>query len=245
MYAQEVDGIPQPLVTKAESYLEKAEKFLANKEYDAAGNFLRKEAEAFCKLFLPKFYKYSATDTEYKLVTLNEMIKQTKVYASKCGLDIQLFDKLDSHRKFIFNPLSHDSYDVPKFRSELEKCIKTMKELKKYKVKSFLPEGVTVSFDLTLAEIGTVYYFEITNYEPLRLIITPTGKPVLSIGLLNYYVYTDSENKGDLKDKRDGIKQMFDYNYTKSDKTKSADFWDVIEVSTGGTLRDLLNTVNL
>jgi ABC-type cobalamin/Fe3+-siderophores transport system ATPase subunit len=247
MYANIENDIPQPLVTEAKSYLEKAEKFLALKEYEAAGNFLRKEAEHFCKLFLPKSEKYIATETEYKLADLNEMIKRAKKYADKNGLDTALFDALDNHRKFIFNPLSHDSYDVPKFRSELEKCVKTMQELKKYQVKSFLPEETTVSFDLTTIattiKSSNIYKFEITNFEPLRLIIKPDGSQVLSTGLLNYYVYT-GEEKGDLQHKKDGLKQMYDYNYGKSDKAKPADFWDGIIVNSNGrTLREWLNEI--
>jgi hypothetical protein len=39
--------------------LQKAERFFRKKEYEAAGNFLRKEAENFCGVFLPKRRQFS------------------------------------------------------------------------------------------------------------------------------------------------------------------------------------------
>ena len=75
MYDCEKDGIPQPLIKLSDTYLDKAEKYFLLKEYEIAGNFLRKEAEAFCKEFLPKKWQYT---TEYNLHDLNGLIQQLK-----------------------------------------------------------------------------------------------------------------------------------------------------------------------
>lgn len=122
MYECEKDGIPQPLIKTSETYLDKAEKYFQLKEYEIAGNFLRKEAEAFCKEFLPKKWQHTI---EYNLHDLNGLIKQLTLFAEGAGLDKQLFEDLDSHRKFVLNPTSHDSYDVPKFNSEVGNCLDT------------------------------------------------------------------------------------------------------------------------
>src|SRR5690606_41039397 len=65
-------------------------------------------SDLFCKDFLPKKYHYT---TEYNVHDLNGLILQCKAFAESGGLDITLFEALDSHRKFVLNPTSHDSYD--------------------------------------------------------------------------------------------------------------------------------------
>ena len=64
IYECEKDGIPQPFIKTSDTYLEKAELYFHQKEYEIAGNFLRKEAESFCKEFLPKKLHYTS---EYNL----------------------------------------------------------------------------------------------------------------------------------------------------------------------------------
>ena len=228
IYECEKNGIPQPYIKTSDTYLEKAELYFSQKEYEIAGNFLRKEAEAFCKEFLPKKQQYT---TEYNLHDLNGLILQSKAFAENAGLDNVLFEALDSHRKFVLNPTSHDSYDVPKFNSEIGNCLNTLKELRKIKNEPFLKRGEQVEFQLS---DGTdTYKFDIILQDDFRLLQEPTKDSVLSKGMVNYYI-TKNGTKGDLQHKQDSLKKMYDGCYNSSDKTKNADFWEEVIVTKSG-----------
>lgn len=230
MYEGEADGIPQPFINESDTYLEKAEKYFHLKEYETTGNFLRKEAENFCKDFLPKKLQYT---TEYNTHDLNGLILQSLQFAKEAGLDETLFTELDGHRKFVLNPTSHDSYDVPKFNSELLKCLNTLKSLRKIKNVPFLKRGEIVEFELTTANGVDTYKFEIKLEDDFRLLKEPESNSVISKGMVNYWV-TKNGTKGDLKHGRESIKKMYENNYANSDKTKNADFWEEVLINSNG-----------
>jgi len=232
MYECEKDGIPQPLIKFSDTYLDKAEKYFLLKEYEIAGNFLRKEAEAFCKEFLPKKYHYTK---EYNLHDLNGLITQCKKFAENSGLDIALFEALDSHRKFVLNPTSHDSYDVPKFNSEIGDCLNTLRALRQIKNEPFLKRGEQVEFELTTADGADTYKFEIKLEDDFRLIKEPDKDSVLSVGMVNYWVYKNGvKTTRELQHKQDTLKKMYDHCYDASDKSKNVDFWEEIIISSTG-----------
>ncbi len=232
MYECEKDGIPQPLIKTSETYLDKADKYFQLKEYEIAGNFLRKEAEAFCKDFLPKKWQYTI---EYNLHDLNGLIKQLKLFAEGAGLDRQLFEDLDSHRKFVLNPTSHDSYDVPKFNSEVGNCLKTLKALGEIKNEPFLKRGDQVEFELS---DGTdTYKFEINLEDDFRLLKEPGKDSVISKGVVNYWVYKNGvKTTASIQHKQDTLLKMYESCYNSSDKTKNADFWEEVVITSTGQL---------
>lgn len=231
MYECEKDGIPQPLIKTSETYLDKAEKYFQLKEYEIAGNFLRKEAEAFCKEFLPKKWQHTV---EYNLHDLNGLIKQLTLFAEGAGLDKQLFEDLDSHRKFVLNPTSHDSYDVPKFNSEVGNCLNTLKALRKIQNEPFLKRGDQVEFELS---DGTdTYKFEIKLEDDFRLLKEPGKDSVISKGMVNYWSTKNTDPRGETKHGIENIKAFYDKIYNKSDKTKNADFWEEIIITSTGQL---------
>lgn len=232
MYECEKDGIPQPLIKISETYLDKAEKYFQLKEYEIAGNFLRKEAEAFCKEFLPKKWQHTV---EYNLHDLNGLIKQLTLFAEGAGLDKKLFEDLDSHRKFVLNPTSHDSYDVPKFNSEVSNCLNTLKELRKIQNEPFLKRGEQVEFELS---DGTdTYKFEIKLEDDFRLLKDPGKDSVISKGMVNYWVYKNgAKTTPSVQHKQDTLNKMYKGCYDSSDKTKNADFWEEIIITSTGQL---------
>jgi recombinational DNA repair ATPase RecF len=229
MYECEKDGIPQPLIKTSETYLDKAEKYFQLKEYEIAGNFLRKEAEAFCKDFLPKKWQHTV---EYNLHDLNGLIKQLTLFAEGAGLDKQLFEDLDSHRKFVLNPTSHDSYDVPKFNSEVGNCLNTLKALRQIQNEPFLKRGDQVEFELS---DGTdTYKFEIKLEDDFRLLKEPGKDSLISKGMVNYWTTKNTDPKGSTQHGLESLKAFYDKNYNKSDKTKNADFWEEILITISG-----------
>lgn len=135
-----------PYIRNSEDYLGQAEHYIKQHEYEIAGNFLRKEAEAFCKDFLPKKKQLTG---DFAHLDLNGLIMNCKDYAAESGvIDISIFNELDEHRKFILNPSSHDSYDVAKYGHEVKRCLQTLRKLREIIIKPFLKFGSQVEFTL-------------------------------------------------------------------------------------------------
>lgn len=232
MYECEQNGIPQPLIKSSDTYLEKAEQYFHLKEYEIAGNFLRKEAEAFCKEFLPKKLHYTC---EYNLHNLGGLILQCKAFAESADLDNTLFVALDNHRKFVLNPTSHDSYDVPKFNSDIGNCLNTLKKLRRIKNEPFLRRSEQVEFELTCKNGTDIYKFDLFLEDDFRLLQEPGKDSVISQGMVNYRVYKNGDNtKKEIQHRQENLKTFYDANFDKSDKTKNVNFWEEVIVSSSG-----------
>lgn len=222
MYSHKSNGIPLPLIYKSESYLGKAIKYLEQNEYEIAGNFLRKEAESFLKEILPKKYKLN---DEGKLKALGNLLTDAVVFSESNGLDKELFEKLNSHREFVLNPSSHDSYDVPKFYSELSSCIDTLTELRKIEIsKEVLKKGDELEFTLKTAD-GTTWRYELKLGDDIDLIKEPNKDGVLTKVNVNFRLYENGvEQVEEGKTERDwrhefvNLNTIYDNWYGKSDK---------------------------
>lgn len=230
----------EPYVKGSKTYLDNADFYIKQHEYEIAGNFLRKEAEAFCKEFLPKKLHYTS---EYSLLDLNSLICNCKKFAEESGMaDTTLFDELDDHRKFVLNPASHDSYDVVKYKPEVKKCFDTLTELRKIRFRTIFNKGQKVKFKLkTPAPKNDEYEFEITIYDDFRLINQNGYAPVISKGLINYIIYKNGVSEKGMQSDNTTLKQFYDKNYKNSDKTQNADFLEtIIDVSTGSTIKSFV-----
>lgn len=225
-----------PYIRNSEEYLGQAEHYIKQHEYEIAGNFLRKEAEAFCKDFLPKKKQLTG---DFAHLDLNGLIMNCKDYAAESGvIDISIFNELDEHRKFILNPSSHDSYDVAKYGHEVKRCLQTLRKLREIIIKPFLKFGSQVEFTLKTPEPRiSEYKFILTLCDDFRIIIMPGESPVISKGMINYQVYEDGNNKKGVQSDNTTIKHFFEYNYEKSDKTKNASYLNsVIESESGNPI---------
>ena len=223
-------------IRNSEDYLGQAEHYIKQHEYEIAGNFLRKEAEAFCKDFLPKKKQLTG---DFAHLDLNGLIMNCKDYAAESGvIDISIFNELDEHRKFILNPSSHDSYDVAKYGHEVKRCLQTLRKLREIIIKPFLKFGSQVEFRLKTPEPRiSEYKFILTLCDDFRIIIMPGESPVISKGMINYQVYEDGNNKKGVQSDNTTIKHFFEYNYEKSDKTKDASYLNsVIESESGNPI---------
>lgn len=225
-----------PYIRNSEDYLGQAEHYIKQHEYEIAGNFLRKKAEAFCKNFLPKKKQLTG---DFAHLDLNGLIMNCKDYAAESGvIDISIFNELDEHRKFILNPSSHDSYDVAKYGHEVKRCLQTLRKLREIIIKPFLKFGSQVEFTLKTPEPRiSEYKFILTLCDDFRIIIMPGESPVISKGMINYQVYEDGNNKKGVQSDNTTIKHFFEYNYEKSDKTKDASYLNsVIESESGNPI---------
>lgn len=231
-----IDDEKTPYIRNSEDYLGEAEHYIKQHQYEIAGNFLRKEAEAFCKDFLPKKKQLTG---DFAHLDLNGLIINCKDYAAKSGvIDISIFNELDEHRKFILNPSSHDSYDVAKYGHEVKRCLQTLRKLREIIIRPFLKFGSQVEFTLKMPEPHiSEYKFILTLCDDFRIIIMPGEVPVISKGMINYQVYEDGNNKKGVQSDNTTIKHFFEYNYEKSDKTKDASYLNsVIESESGNPI---------
>jgi ABC-type dipeptide/oligopeptide/nickel transport system ATPase component len=120
-----------PLVTNSKTNLEKAKKYFYQKAIDlpASANYMRKAAEHFCDEFLPLAAKHNANFTK---LDLSALINKTPAEATRRGMALPLFTKLDSLRMFILNPQSHyNTHTPPLFKTDMQKAIKTLDKLEK------------------------------------------------------------------------------------------------------------------
>ena len=177
MYSHKSNDIPLPLIYKSKSYLGKAIRYLEENEYEIAGNFLRKEAESFLKEILPKKYKLN---DEGKLKALGNLLTDAVIFSESNGLTKEVFEKLNSHREFVLNPSSHDSYDVPKFYSELSACIDTLKELRKIDIsKEVLKKGAELEFEMKTPD-GATWKYELKLGDDIDYIVEPGKDGILT-----------------------------------------------------------------
>ena len=229
-----------PYIRNSEDYLGQAEHYIKQHEYEIAGNFLRKEAEAFCKDFLPKKKQLTG---DFAHLDLNGLIMNCKDYAVESGvIDISIFNELDEHRKFILNPSSHDSYDVAKYGHEVKHCLQTLRKLREIIIKPFLKFRSQVEFTLKTPEPRiSEYKFILTLCDDFRIIIMPGESPVISKGMINYQVFKDGNNEKGVQSDNTTIKHFFEYNYANSDKTKDANYLNsVIDVKSGNPISSIL-----
>lgn len=238
MYEHINDGVKSAAILDSSSHLEKARQYFFSKhpDYEAAGNYLRKEAEDFTKAFLPKRQQLGK---DFSLLDLSGRIHKCIDYAKTNELEVAPFEALNQHRKFIFNVLSHDAYDVPRFRSEIRKCFDTFdKFLYKIDYKEVLKSEEKLIIELN--DSSNLWKAVITIYEPLILIKEPGKESVLANTFSNYHIYKDEKiHKKDISSVLN-IKKLYEDWYTTSDKSKSYNFWEeVIIINSGSKLKTL------
>ena len=230
-----MDDKKTPYIRNSEDYLGEAGHYIKQHQYEIAGNFLRKAAELLCKNFLPNKWQLSP---DYSRLDLNGLIHNSKRYAEESGMtDISVFEELDSFRKFILNPASHDSYDVVKYRYEVELCLQTLTVFKDIDSVPFLNRGDKLCFELKCkAPSIDIYKFELILCDNFRIIKQPGKTPLLSKGMINYRVIKNGE-VGTMQSDNTTIKSFYDKCYEKSDKSKDANFFNsVIEAKSGNAI---------
>ena len=224
LYESKIGDIPKPYFILSESYFEKAKRYLHKNEYEIAGNFLRKASEKFCKDFLPKWMHFN-DDAIY--LDLNGLINKCIEYTNDLGIDNSIFTELSRHRKFVLNPTSHDTYDVPKINSEVEKCLMTVEQLQNIKCEIIAPKNSKLKFELS--DSDDTYVFNLQVHDELRLLKIGDQPSTLSKCRFSYEMLKNGNTHK--KDSRNIIQNLYSNIYSTSDKTKSSDFWEEIIIS--------------
>lgn len=238
MYAGERENQPCPIIKPSDTYLGKAKRNFQEHDYAAAGNFLRKEAEFFCKKLLPKRLRTSKEGGE---IELNGMINKALEFANVNNLhrETQEYLKhLDEHRKFIFNPLSHDSFDVSMLKNDMKRAFNTLDYLTSIKIQTLLQMGDKLSFELS-DPAGDLHRFEVQVCDELKLITEKEGtEPILAkcpCESIHYKNGQKSPNPVKLND----LKSFFKSKYDQSNLSQSADYSETILLENGQPLKSI------
>lgn len=124
LYLDDSGPIHSVIVKKGESALERSKKFYATKEYDACALLLRKEFEKVLKAYLSPRERMDRNCNELDLAAMIG-----KSIAKSSGEARTILRKLDSDRKHILNPLSHND-DRNIYAQEVKSAIADLEKLK-------------------------------------------------------------------------------------------------------------------
>ena len=123
-YLDDSEDIPKPILKKGSSELERAKEYYGKKEFDACALMLRKQFERTLKAFLPPKEQRDKNCNDLDLAGLIG-----KAIAKTEGDAKAILKKLDSDRKHILNPLSHND-DRNIYAQEIKTAIGDMEKLK-------------------------------------------------------------------------------------------------------------------
>lgn len=214
-------GNSKPHIKPSKTYLEKAEDFYKNNNLPEAANNLRKAGEEFCKKILSKKQTISE---DYSDFDLSGMIEHCMNFSVMNDLQHKYFNQLDKFRQFLLNSGSHDDYDTPMFKSEINDCIKIFKiYFNKIKLKHILPEGTVLVFELVDSKKPETYKFEITLKENLRIYKEPSKEICVLRVKTTYLMYKDGDLKA-TEDKQISLKDFYEKIYSTSDGKKDKNY---------------------
>jgi len=239
MYAEEsASGSPKPFMLANGTHLENAGKYICKKDFAVAGNYLRKEAESFVRSFLPKRKQMSK---DFSVLDLNGKINKAIEFAIANNMSANtqsLFSLLDEHRKFIFNPLSHDSYDASRLKADVLRAIDTMQALQKIESKTILSAGEVIWFELADLS-GDKHRFDIELCDELKLL--KEKDQIDKLALCPFFMkYQKNGAKSSGLQEQSNLEKFFTEKYNQSNKTLTSDFWDELKLADGSSLRSRL-----
>lgn len=184
------EATEEPKVNKIEPKegIEQVKSYIAQGDYPAAGNCLRKYAESLLKGILPLNLTYDINDKgdiiKLMLRGLYEKSRSTGKEGFCTLYDISRDDmpNISNHLDRLMNPLSHDNKDVPLFRQEIQDAIV---EVQKYEpilaVKRIIinrQEAGIKKFKMEMSNAGTTYCVEFVTTEQWDYFdfAAPTGR---------------------------------------------------------------------
>lgn len=121
------------IIQEGLEYIEKANKYFAAKDYFAAGNYLRKEAERLLKSLLPNEYRLKVSEPwgSEELTEFEGLKNKLKKYYEDCEIVFPISVKIaiDTYQRAVLNPTSHDDNSSPIYRKEIETAFNMVNEL--------------------------------------------------------------------------------------------------------------------
>ena len=160
---EKVAAIPKPRLFEDETELSRALYHLAESDYPASVNYLRKHTEKLLEKYLPQ-HLYANIDKEEpnSNYTLDSMLNRAVIFFQKISQPIVVACLVDlkQYVKILLNPLSHTERGVKRHKGEIKAVIKTLDDLEtafsNAEFKVHLKTGQLVT--LTLVKNATIYY---------------------------------------------------------------------------------------
>ncbi len=186
--SKEATEEPKVNMIELKDWQEKFKSYLAQGDYPAAGNFLRKIAEDLIKGILPLNMTYNAKkDGKVESLLLRALYEKTKSisndsFSSLYDISTAIMPDISDHLDRLMNPLSHDNKDIPIYRRELDDAFA---EVKKYvpirdgkKVIVKRNEAGTRQFRMEMTSAGVIMSADFVTTEQWDYILfpAPTGK---------------------------------------------------------------------
>jgi hypothetical protein len=124
LYLDDSEEIPRAIVKQGRSESERAKEYYARKEYDCCALLLRKGFEKILKVYLSPRERLDKNCEELDLASLVR-----RAISKSSGENREILERLDTDRKHILNPLSHnDSRNI--YSEELKKAMIDLEKLK-------------------------------------------------------------------------------------------------------------------
>jgi len=129
IYSRKLDNndFEMPLIKQNTDFIEKAEHYLAEKDFKASAVYIRTEFEKLVHQFCDKhnlIVKYKSKSKELKSDDFWNAIK------TQTNIDSSIVNELEACRGTVMNPFSHYDLEKPEFEAELVKLIDVVKKLK-------------------------------------------------------------------------------------------------------------------
>ncbi|GAA4339524.1 ATP-binding protein [Flaviaesturariibacter amylovorans] len=121
------DDFEIPIIKHDNGYLEKAKKYLADKDFKASAVYIRTEFERLVKTICDKQRIPVSYKKNQKEVTSDDFWAAIE---SQTDLDPELIKEVKVHRGVVMNPFSHYDLEKPEFEKELRDTIGAIEKLK-------------------------------------------------------------------------------------------------------------------
>ncbi|MFD2035173.1 AAA family ATPase [Belliella marina] len=190
-HSQEFD---HPIWLPAQNDFEKAQYYFKTKQYPACANYQRKICENLIKRFLPDNKKYDSLPNG-EIVPVNKLdtfVTKLKLYLEENGLSFIPFIKLRNCLRVVMNPLSHDDFESPIYKKELQLVFEIIDDLKGLKNTILMNAGEKIIMKKTNPSTGLEreYVCELTT--PIRRIEHAHG-----VKIPVFYILPLTQKEGD------------------------------------------------
>lgn len=186
--AKEATEEPKVNCIEPKEGIEQVRAYMAQGDYPAAGNYLRKYAEGLIKSIIPHNQTFTVNNKgEVKNAMLRDLYNKSVATGkdSFCALyDITpaVMPDISKHLERLMNPLSHDDKDVPIFRRELDDAIAEVEKYEPIKAGKVVivprAQAGVRQFRMNMADGGTTKTVDFVTTEQWDYIIfpVPVGK---------------------------------------------------------------------
>jgi len=120
------DDFEMPVIKQDNGYLDKANKYLLDKDYKASAVYIRTEFERLVKTICDKQRIPVAYKKNQKEITSEDFWTAIE---SQTNIDPALVKEITIHRTVVMNPFSHYDLEKPEFEKELKETIASVQKL--------------------------------------------------------------------------------------------------------------------